>query len=248
MRRGRHRPLRPRPSVEDADGRRPPPARGRRRQGPELLPLWAAPGPARPRALPAGRPDQARGPRDRAIARPGHGRQAREPGAVLRARRRLPDGAARSRRLAGDARAAAGRGRARTSASTGARPRTRSASARASASRWASRATSAASIRCTNTIQLARRADLETREFEVERVLRGRRATCQRAGRRSGSATGRRSCRPRSRRWTAPRAPGASSTDDPVWAAAPGQACVFYAGDEVLGGGRIAAPAAVRAA
>ena len=29
-------------------------------------------------------------------------------------------------------------------------------------------------------------------------------------------------------------------TDEPVWAAAPGQAAVFYRGDEVLGGGRIA--------
>jgi tRNA-uridine 2-sulfurtransferase len=29
-------------------------------------------------------------------------------------------------------------------------------------------------------------------------------------------------------------------TDEPVWAAAPGQACVLYAGDVVLGGGRIA--------
>jgi tRNA U34 2-thiouridine synthase MnmA/TrmU len=33
-------------------------------------------------------------------------------------------------------------------------------------------------------------------------------------------------------RWTA-------MTDEPVWAAAPGQACVFYDGDIVLGGGRI---------
>ena len=31
-------------------------------------------------------------------------------------------------------------------------------------------------------------------------------------------------------------------TDTPVWAIAPGQACVLYAGDECLGGGRIAAP------
>ena len=29
-------------------------------------------------------------------------------------------------------------------------------------------------------------------------------------------------------------------TVEPVWAAAPGQAAVFYRGDEVLGGGRIA--------
>ena len=29
-------------------------------------------------------------------------------------------------------------------------------------------------------------------------------------------------------------------TDEPVWAAAPGQAAVFYRGESVLGGGRIA--------
>jgi tRNA-specific 2-thiouridylase len=33
-------------------------------------------------------------------------------------------------------------------------------------------------------------------------------------------------------------------TDTPVWAIAPGQACVLYDGDRCLGGGRIAAPAA----
>jgi tRNA U34 2-thiouridine synthase MnmA/TrmU len=32
-------------------------------------------------------------------------------------------------------------------------------------------------------------------------------------------------------------------TDEPVWAAAPGQACVFDAGEVVLGGGRIERPA-----
>ncbi len=34
-------------------------------------------------------------------------------------------------------------------------------------------------------------------------------------------------------------------TDMPVWAAAPGQAAVLYDGEVVLGGGRIARPAAV---
>jgi tRNA U34 2-thiouridine synthase MnmA/TrmU len=37
-------------------------------------------------------------------------------------------------------------------------------------------------------------------------------------------------------RWTV-------QTDEPVWAAAPGQAAVFYDADETLGGGRIAVPA-----
>jgi tRNA-specific 2-thiouridylase len=33
-------------------------------------------------------------------------------------------------------------------------------------------------------------------------------------------------------------------TDTPVWAAAPGQAAVFYDGERCLGGGRIALPQA----
>jgi len=45
----------------------------------------------------------------------------------------------------------------------------------------------------------------------------------------------------RPRRWTV-------ETDEPVWAAAPGQACAFYDGDVCLGGGRITVPAADAAA
>lgn len=43
---------------------------------------------------------------------------------------------------------------------------------------------------------------------------------------------------------TDPPARWVADTDRPVWAAAPGQACVFYDGDAVLGGGRIARSAA----
>jgi tRNA-specific 2-thiouridylase len=98
----------------------------------------------------------------------------------------------------------------------------------------------------TNTIQLGRRKDLETREFTVERAsfiapetpvgtfrasvrIRHRTTPIEATVRPLGE-----------RRWTV-------HTDTPVWAAAPGQAAVFYDGDEVLGGGRIAVPARPRA-
>jgi len=99
----------------------------------------------------------------------------------------------------------------------------------------------------TNTITLARRADLETRSFEIAdatfvagsvpgdafRALAQvrHRATPVPAlvRRETGAGHG---------RWTV-------ATDEPVWAAAPGQACVLYDADEpdvVIGGGRIARP------
>jgi tRNA-specific 2-thiouridylase len=96
-----------------------------------------------------------------------------------------------------------------------------------------------------NIIKLGRRGDLETRLFEVEEVHFV-------AGERPGEASadpeggfhaevqirhrGRpvpATIRPRSSgRWEV-------ETDEPVWAAAPGQAAVFYRGEVVLGGGRI---------
>ncbi len=98
-----------------------------------------------------------------------------------------------------------------------------------------------------NTIQIARRSDLETRRFVVEGVTfvdghapddtAFRAAVRVRHRARPVPAT----VRPagddepaRGGRWVV-------DTDEPVWAAAPGQACVFDDGEVVLGGGRIAA-------
>jgi tRNA-specific 2-thiouridylase len=98
-----------------------------------------------------------------------------------------------------------------------------------------------------NTITLARREDLETTSLELDDVrfvageppkpdafradvrIRHRGALVAATVRRGES------------RWIA-------ETDTPVWAAAPGQAAVFYDGDRCLGGGRIAPPASASAA
>ena len=104
-----------------------------------------------------------------------------------------------------------------------------------------------------NTIQLARRADLETRTFAVERVsfVDGRPP----AGDAPFSTQVR--IRHRGRLVRASVVPAASANggatwhitaDEPVWAAAPGQACVFYDGAVVLGGGRIARDPVARVA
>jgi tRNA-specific 2-thiouridylase len=98
-----------------------------------------------------------------------------------------------------------------------------------------------------NTIQLGRREDLEVREFNVERSsfiaspppddafrasvrIRHRALPIEATIRPLGD-----------RRWSV-------ETDEAVWAAAPGQAAVFYDGDELLGGGRIEVPARTSAA
>ena len=99
----------------------------------------------------------------------------------------------------------------------------------------------------TNTITLARRADLETRAFSIDDATfvagsppSGRfRALAQvrhRAAPVPATVVG--DVAAGTRRWTL-------ATDQPVWAAAPGQACVLYDADEpdvVVGGGRIAPP------
>jgi tRNA-specific 2-thiouridylase len=92
-----------------------------------------------------------------------------------------------------------------------------------------------------NIVRLGRRADLETRRFEVEAAhfVAGEPPDADRPFhaevqiRHRGRVAGA-SVRPLDAgRW-------AVETEDPVWAAAPGQAAVFYRGEEVVGGGRIA--------
>jgi tRNA-specific 2-thiouridylase len=100
----------------------------------------------------------------------------------------------------------------------------------------------------TNTITIARREELETSRIALDRPTFV-------AGRPPGDAF-RADVRIRHRgrlvpatvrRTGDPATPSGGSgswlveTDEPVWAAAPGQALVLFAGDEVLGGGRIAA-------
>ncbi|HUQ43978.1 MAG TPA: tRNA 2-thiouridine(34) synthase MnmA [Candidatus Limnocylindria bacterium] len=97
-----------------------------------------------------------------------------------------------------------------------------------------------------NVITLARRADLETTTIQLEDVRFVAGAAPDDAGfrvvvriRHRGAlvpATIQRESRGGA--WTA-------ETDTPVWAAAPGQAAVFYDGDRCLGGGRIAKSTAV---
>jgi tRNA-specific 2-thiouridylase len=99
----------------------------------------------------------------------------------------------------------------------------------------------------TNTITLARRSDLETRSFELERgsfVAGSPPASDSFAA--SVRIRHRATPIPATVRRADPEQPDRGGrwvveTEQPVWAAAPGQAAVLYAGDVVLGGGRIAA-------
>jgi tRNA-specific 2-thiouridylase len=92
-----------------------------------------------------------------------------------------------------------------------------------------------------NVITLGRRGDLETRRFEVEEVSFV-------AGKEPAGSTGafRAEVQIRHRgrvvaATVSPLRPGRweVETEESVWAAAPGQAAVFYRGEVVLGGGRI---------
>jgi tRNA-specific 2-thiouridylase len=102
----------------------------------------------------------------------------------------------------------------------------------------------------TNTIQLGRREDLETTTFAIEKAtfVKGSAPAPADDGFRAAVRIRHRAApipatiRPatalepaRGGRWIV-------ETDTPVWAAAPGQAAVFYDGDVVLGGGRISRP------
>ncbi|HEX2756587.1 MAG TPA: tRNA 2-thiouridine(34) synthase MnmA [Candidatus Limnocylindrales bacterium] len=101
----------------------------------------------------------------------------------------------------------------------------------------------------TNTIQLGRREDLETRIVPMSGVTfvagepPGGPASAFRAEvriRHRGSLVPA-TVRPASAGDGGDRRGWVAETDAPVWAAAPGQACVLYAGEVVLGGGRIEA-------
>jgi tRNA-specific 2-thiouridylase len=104
----------------------------------------------------------------------------------------------------------------------------------------------------TNTIQLGRRVDLETRTvplsgvtFVADEPPVGRASAFRADVRiRHRAEPVPATVRPATAR--EPRRGGRwiVETDQPVWAAAPGQAAVLYAGDVVLGGGRIEQPAA----
>ena len=96
-----------------------------------------------------------------------------------------------------------------------------------------------------NRVTLGRRSDLETRHFLVEKVrfVAGRPPAVDPEGfaaqvqiRHRGKVAEARIRPDHGDRWTV-------ETDEPVWAAAPGQAAVFYRGEDVVGGGRIARPA-----
>ena len=101
-----------------------------------------------------------------------------------------------------------------------------------------------------NTIQLGRREDLETTTIPLERVsfMAGRPPTDDQF-RAEARIRHRATPIPATVRPATPTEPARGGqwiveTDEPVWAAAPGQACVLYDGDIVLGGGRIARPVA----
>ena len=110
----------------------------------------------------------------------------------------------------------------------------------------------------TNTIMLGRRRDLETRTIALDDVSFIADAPPAGGAGAGGGFRARVRIRHRAALVDATVRPASASeparggrwlvvTDLPVWAVAPGQACVLYEGDTCLGGGRIAMPASIDA-
>ncbi len=238
-RRGRHGALRAR-GRSTRTAAVPPAARRRRRQGPVVLSVLADAGPARARAVPGRPPDQARGARAR--ARGWACAVADKPDSHEICF--VPDGDAGGfveRRL--------GRRRPRTarsstqaatcSAGTAASTGSRSASARG----WAS-PTGVAAVRAASSSRPRARWWSGPREELGGRDLDGdgRELDCRRSAARAAARD--RAHPPPSRRRPGDRdAVGADHAslvfDEPQLAITPGQAVVFYDGDDVVGGGWI---------
>ena len=178
--------------------------------------------------------------------RPGHGREAGEPGDLLRARWRLRRRAPRAGRLAAEPGAVSMRMADAVGSHRGAAAYTVGQRQGLGVALGEPRYVASIDV-AANIVQLGRREDLERSVFALDRRILGGRVPSERCfpGARCASATARHRCRrasslPATRHGAAAR--WRVTLDRPAWAPAPGQAAVLYAVDEparVLGGGRI---------